>query len=217
MRIKKYLNDEFYSVITLATNALERFPNDAITPKFAYLKAIATGKIAGTNEAMRNEMKNITIEYPRTEIAIAAQNLIDIIDDETPEMRQAEQVERAKALYVAKNVNDTHYFVWMLDSRESINQLLFDLQNFSIEHFINDRLSHDRTNFNAKNVLMVVKGFSEFQRAMMYYTAFAKDSDSKKNIKYEYSIFVISDQNYKIMEENGNIEDYIEFFKTEYR
>ena len=214
---EKYTNEEFFAVITLSNEAFEKFPNDALLPRFAYLRAIATGRMAGTNEAMRNEMRQITADYPRTEIATAAQNLIDIIDDETPEMRQAEQVERAKTLYVAKNETDTHFFVWMLNSRESINQLWFDLQNFSIEHFINDRLTIERSNFNATNDLLIVKGFTNFQNITLYLTTFAGDRDVKKNINYEYSFFLISEENLSILQKDGNIADYIEFFKTEYR
>jgi hypothetical protein len=40
------------------------------------------------------------------------------------------------------------------------------------------------------------------------------DAEAKKNAKYQYSVFMISERNYAIMEEEGNIEDYMEFFKT---
>jgi len=211
----RFNNGEYATVIALADNALERFPKDRLASKFAYLKGLSVGRLAGTDEAMRNEMKKITADYHGTEISKAAQNLIDFLDLQTPEMKQAEQVERAKTLYKLDK-NDVHWFVWFVDRKESINQLWFDLQNFSYEHFINDRLDFERKDINAQKVLLIVKSFSDFQRTNEFYIIFVKDSESKKNIKYEYSVFLISKTNYATMEEDGNINDYIEFFKKEY-
>ena len=164
---------------------------------------------------MREEMRRITIEHSGTEIARAAQNLIDFIDDVAPELRQAEQVERAKTLY-EYNLDETHYFVWGLDSKESINQLWFDIQRFYTDHFINEKLTIERNNFDAQNILMIVKGFDDFQRAQEFYRKFLSEPEYTKNIKYEHSVFLISESNFIIMETDGKINDYIEFFKNEY-
>jgi len=210
-----YNNGEYHLVINLANDALARFAKDALAPMFAYLKAIATGKIVGTNEAMRNEMRSITTEYPGTEVAIAAQNLINFIDDEEPELRVVEQVERAKALYEFTQTG-AFYFIWMIDSREDINQLSFDVQSFYIERFTNVPLEFERNRINERSVLLMVKGFDDLPRAQAFLRTFMMDIDAMKHARYQNTPFLISEDNYATLAEEKNIEDYIEFFKKEY-
>ena len=206
---------EFQSVINLANDALEQFPKDALAPKFAYLKGISTGRLAESVEVMRNEMKEIIAQYPRTDIAAEAQNVINYIDGETPEMMVAEQVERAKALY-EYTTDGVFYFGWMVDAKENINQLSFDVQVFNLEYFIDVGLEFDRNRINDRYVLLMVKGLKEYSNALAYYRRFVMDLDVMKNAIYQNTIFLISESNYAILEEDKQIEDYIEFFKKEY-
>ena len=210
-----YNKSEYQMVINLATDALERFPKDVLAPKFAYLSAISAGKIAGTEEAMRNEMRKITSTYPSTDVAKEAQNLIDFIDSYTPEMRQAEQVERAKALYTYDEIV-AHYFAWAIDVKENINQLSFDIQKYNIEHYTNDQLGFERVNIGARYVLLMVKGLPNFASAQNYYRYFVMDSEVMKNVMYQNDTFLITESNLAILEEDKKVEDYIEFFKKEY-
>ncbi len=210
-----YNKTEYQAVIGMATDAMNQFPKDALIPKFAFLKALSTAKLAGTPEAMRAEMRKIVTEYPGNEIAAEAQNLIDYIDGKDPVMKQAEQVERAKALY-AYNEAEPYYFVWMVASKEDMNQLSFDVLNFNIDHFINSKLEVTRNNIDNSHVLLVVKSFPNLEKAQGYYRSFVMTPDMMKNVKYEHTNFLISESNYRILEQDKKVEDYIEFFKKEY-
>jgi len=212
---QRFGDGDYRTVIALAGDALERFPNDALAPMFAYLKAVSAGKIDGTNESMRNEMRSVVERFPGTEVAAAAQNTINFIDGEEPELMQAEQVERARAMY-DYTVAGPFYFVWMVDARENINQLSFDVQAFNIERFINEPLTFERNRISDRHVLLTVKGLADYHRAQAYYRTFVMDLDAMKNARLEYFVFLISEGNYAILEEEKNIEDYIEFFKKEY-
>jgi len=211
----QYISADYRSVINLATDAMERFPKDALVPKFAYLRAVSLGKLAGTNEAMRAEMKTITTGYSGTDIAAEAQKVIDLIDGEDPLMKLVEQAERAKALY-SYSETDAHYFVWMVDTKENINQLSFDVQSFNIDRFIDLNLEFERNRINERHVLLIIKEFADMPRAQAYYRTFVMDMDVMKNAGYEYATLLISVSNYAILTEDRNIEDYIEFFKKEY-
>jgi len=211
----QFNNNNFTAVIAIVDNALGRFPNDALTPMFAYLKAISAGRLAGTNEAMREEMRKITLEYPETEIAVSAQNLIDVIDGVEPELKQIEQVERAQVLYTYIE-NEPHYFVWMIDSRENVTQLLFDLQAYAADYFVDYQFEYERVNFDARRIFLMASGFLNFDRTRAFYQTFTLEPESKKNVLYEYNVFLISQRNFIVMESEGNLEDYLEFFKKEY-
>ena len=210
-----YNKSEYRTVINHANDALDRFPKDVLAPKFAYLRAISTGRLAGTNEAMRTEMKKVTTDYPGTDIAAEAQKVIDFIDGIDPEMKLADQVERAKALYTHTETG-AFYFGWMVDSKENTGLLSYDVQRFNIERFTNVDLKFETNRIDDRHVLLMVKGLSDYQRARAYYSTFVMDLETMKNARYANATFLISESNYAILAEDKKIEDYIEFFKKEY-
>jgi len=130
-------------------------------------------------------------------------------------MKQAEQVERAKTMY-AYSETGAFYFGWMVDVKENINQLSFDVQSFNIDRYTNVELPFEANRINDRVVLLMVKGFAEYQRAQAYYRTFVMDLETMKNAKYAQMPFLISESNYAILAEEKNVEDYIEFFKKEY-
>ncbi len=209
-----YNSGKYEQVIALANDAMARFPKDVLEPKFAYLKALSTGKL-GTQETMRNEMKKVVAAYPGNEVATAAQNLIDYIDGKTPELKQADQIERAKSLYTF-NPSEAHYFGWVLQAKEDVNQMSFDLLNFNLDHYPNTKLEFVRNNIDNNHVILIVKSFPGLTQAQGYYRSFLLDSNTMKNIKYDHTPFLISESNYIILEKDKRIDDYIEFFKKEY-
>ncbi|MDR2037822.1 MAG: tetratricopeptide repeat protein, partial [Bacteroidales bacterium] len=121
----------YEQTISIASAAIDRYPKDVLEARFAYLRAVSEGRIKGTQEAMRNELKKIVDGYPGTEVAAAAQETIDFIDGKDPTMKIEEQVERAKEIYTF-NTEGTYYFAWILQSKEDLNQLSFDLLNFNL-------------------------------------------------------------------------------------
>ncbi len=211
----RYNQADYPTAITLAADALNRYPKDALAPKFAYLKGLAAGKAAGTPEAMRGEMKKIVTDYPSNEVAAEAQNIINYIDGKDPTMKQVDRVERAKSLYTFTETG-AFYFVWMVQAKEDINQLSFDLLNFNLDHYINSKLELIRNNIDSNHVLLVVKGFPALDRVQGYYRSFMMNPVTLKNIKYEQVSFIISEGNYAILDQDKKVEDYIEFFKKEY-
>jgi outer membrane protein assembly factor BamD (BamD/ComL family) len=211
-----YNQGEYRQVISMAGDAIEHFPDDALTPKFAYLKALSEGKTAeGDAEAMRNAMKTVVATYSETDIAVEAQKLIDFIDGQQPEMKQTDQAERAKTLYT-HTTNDAFIFVWMIDAKENINQLAFDVQSFNIDRFTNVDLKYETVRINDRHVLLTVKGLLDYQRAQAYLRTFVMDLHVTQNARYDHTTFLIADANYRILIEDKKPEDYLEFFKREY-
>ncbi len=210
-----YNRGEYERVIALATDAVARYPKDVLVPKFAYLKALSTGKL-GTQETMRNEMKKIVAGYPGDEVAVAAQELINYMDGEDPTMKQADQVERAKSIYTHQTTG-VFYFGWLIQAKEDINQLSFDVLNFNLDRYANTKLELVRNNIDTDHVILIVQSFPDLAKAQEYYRMFVMNSASvAKNTKYEYTPFIISADNYIVLEGDKKIGDYIEFFKKEY-
>jgi hypothetical protein len=211
---QSYQDGQYAQVVAVATSALERYPNDVLRPKFAYLKALSTGKL-GTQAVMRTELQRITEAFPENEIAQAAQDIIDYIDGKDPSLKKAVQTQRVQSLYSVNNA-ETHYFAWVLSAKEDFNQLSFDLLNFNLDHYLNTKLELDRAAFDEKNILLIVKSFPNADQAKSYYQTFMKTADVTKNVKNEHTPVIISESNFSILEKDRKTDDYIEFFKNEY-
>jgi tetratricopeptide (TPR) repeat protein len=209
-----YTEGLYEQTISAATSAIERHPQDELTPKFAYLRALSAGRI-GTQETLRAEMKKITEEYPDNEVAVAAQEIIDFIDGIDPSLKKAEQTERVKSLYTSGETG-IHYFVWIVDAKEDINQLSFDLLNFNLDHYMNTKLELTRTVLDDKQTFLMVKSFADRTAAQDYYRSFEKNAGVKKNAKNQPVAVIISEHNFQILETDKKTDDYIEFFKKEY-
>jgi tetratricopeptide (TPR) repeat protein len=211
----KYKNGEYDSVISLSEDAINRFPTDVLKPKFAFLKGVSTGKLNDTG-TMREEMKKIIADYPNDEMAKEAQVLIDYIDGKDPELKRAEQIEHAEALYTYSE-EGPYYFVWVIQSNEDINQLTFDILNFNLDNFPNSKLEVIRNSLNDSRTMLLVRQFPEMEQAQGYYRSFLMNPEATiKNSKYEHFSFIITEKNYFILEQDRKVEDYLEFFKKEY-
>ncbi|MDR1666306.1 MAG: tetratricopeptide repeat protein [Bacteroidales bacterium] len=211
---QSYQDGQYAQVITVATSAIERYPNDVLRPKFAYLKALSAGQL-GRQAVMRAELQQITEEFPENEVAQAAQDIIDYIDGKDPALKKAAQTQRAQSLY-SINSAESHYFAWILSSKEDFNQLSFDLLNFNLDHYLNIKLELSRAAFDEKHILLIVKSFPDAEQAKAYYRTFMKTTEVTKNVKNEHTPVVISESNFSILEKDRKPEDYIEFFKKEY-
>ncbi|MDR0714961.1 MAG: tetratricopeptide repeat protein [Bacteroidales bacterium] len=209
-----YQDEQYAQVIAVAKSALDRYPNDILRAKFAYLKALSTGKL-GTQAVMRAELQKITEEYPDNEVAQAAQDIIDYIDGKDPSMKKTAQAQRAQSLY-SLNSAETHYFAWILSVKEDFNQLSFDLLNFNLDHYLNTKLEVSRAAFDENHILLIVKSFPDAAQAETYYQTFVKTPNATKNVKNEHTSIIISESNFSILEKDRKIDDYVEFFKKEY-
>ncbi len=213
-----FYQDRFAEVVVSAENAIKRYPKETLVPNFAYLKALALGRLntENTREAMRGEMKKFIAEYPQSELVKSAQQLIDFVDGVDPTMKQAEQVERAKSLYTY-TTEGTYYFGWLLDSKEDVNQATFDLLNFNLDRYANARLEAPiRNNIDNTHIILVVKSFATLADAQNYYQTFVKTTDTHKNVRYAHTPFIISEANYQVLTTDKKVDDYIEFFNAEY-
>ncbi|GHT23418.1 gliding motility protein [Bacteroidia bacterium] len=210
---QSYLDGWYEQVISVANDAINKYPKDVLLPKFDYLRASAVGKL-GNQATMRTEMQKIAEAYPGNEMAQLAQDIIDVIDGKDPSLKKAAQAERVKTLYKAGETG-IHYFVWVVTSKEDLNQLSFDLLNFNLDHYLNSNLELSRSVIDDSHTLLIVKSFPDVAQAKAYYQTFIKNAGVTKNVKKEHTPVIISEGNFAILEKDKKIEDYIEFFKNE--
>jgi hypothetical protein len=218
-----YAREDYPSVVTLAAMGLDRYKSSELSPKFAYLQAIALGKLYGM-DTMVSPLTQITLNYPSTAIDTAARELLEAIQrvrnsgtEATPSDPNPAVAELPQYAYKPDNL---HFIVFVVNIKDTkIDPLKNKIYGFNKEFFRFQQF--DISNIYLDDVLQMVtiSKFENKDKAMDYYHLLKTDSKYYKEINQtaSASILVISDNNYTTFYKNKNLrEDYQQFFNQHY-
>jgi tetratricopeptide (TPR) repeat protein len=202
-------------VISRTEHALRAYPGHTLIPQFEYLGTLANGKISD-RKVFRDNLLSIIAKYPNTEIAGDAQNLINYMDKEHPEIKEAEELKVSKQLY-QQSSDSTHYFGFVLDKKINTNQLVFNIINFNLDQFDNLNLMVEIISLNANQQLILVKTFRNPQLVMQYLKAISSSSEILKDMPDVSMIpLAISKQNLKTLQEDKSVDRYLKYYNDNY-
>lgn len=210
-----YLSGQYQQVISNAQSSITRFKGNTVLSKFALLKAMAMGK---TSDPMsyRNELTKVIANYPNNEVAVQAKEMIAFLNTYKPETKQLEDIKVAEVIYNSDD-KTSFLFVLVIERKEDINQVVFDLINFNLDNFSNDHLELNNEDFGKTYKILQVKTFTDKDKAMKYFTTLNSKPAALKNIKGATKIqFVISPANLEILKKQDNADTYLEFFKKHF-
>jgi tetratricopeptide (TPR) repeat protein len=221
--IKQYyeLTYEFYKsgnyneVISRSDFALKNFSNNPLIPQFAYLGLLAKGKNSD-RKIFRDNLVALVAAYPSTEVALDAQNLIQYMDQEHPEFKEAEEVILSKKLY-QKGFDTEHVFAFLVDKKLNTNQLVFNIINFNLDNFDKLNLKVDIIELNQLQKLVIVKSFPDKLKAMEYLNLISTSEAVYKDMpKVSLTPIAISIENLNTLKEDKVSERYLKFYNENY-
>ncbi|MFO7658097.1 MAG: tetratricopeptide repeat protein [Bacteroidales bacterium] len=211
-----YLNNNFNEVITRCNHALANFPDDILIPKFAYLRALSSGRTQDI-KTFRDNLLEIISKYPGTEVSEDAKNIVAYLDKEKPEMKADEDKEIALKLYEA-NDNAIHYFAFVVPKGLNINQMIFNIINFNLDYFDVLNLKIENVELNNEQSLLTVRQFQDKNQSVEYFNMVMANKDIFKDIPTENMImFAITAANLEILKTDKLAGRYLMFFKENYR
>ena len=228
-----YQNGNYDKVKENCQYALNNYQESDLIPRFAYLNALATGKLSG-RQAYRKELNQIMEKYPETGVSQKAEETLAMLekieleratadDSEQQEGRkQAEEEQEEEQLASEElyqlDTSETHYFVVLAKNSVDYNQLKFNLTNFHIDNYKLDQFTIEKEQFNENFQNVVVKSFESAQPTIKYYQQIEADEkvfdDFKKG---EYRFFIISECNYKTLMSERSVGIYLQFFNQHYQ
>ena len=210
-----YRTGNYAEVIVRTDYALKNYTESPLIPQFTYLSTLAKGKNSD-QKVFRENLTALVLKYPGTDIASDAQNLIDYMDKEHPELKEAEEIKLSKKLY-RFSATDPHIFVYVLNKKINANQLIFNIINFNLDQFDQLNLRVDLAELNSTENLILVKSFPNQQEVMQYLKAIRSSETILKDMP-EVSLLplVISEENMKTLREDKSIDRYLKFFNENY-
>ncbi|MFP4017670.1 MAG: tetratricopeptide repeat protein [Bacteroidales bacterium] len=234
--LEAYEKGNYNKVIENYKQAKEDYTESKYIPRFEFLRALAIGQTEDII-SYRKALEKINKEYPDTEIAESAQNMLAYLDktelknleehfaanksrkenkntqnEKTADEQEEEEQEESK--YSIREA-DNYYCVVVANKTDiDIGRLNFDLINFNLDYFLQKDYSTETRELNDYQTLISIKRFKSLEETKKYYNTLQKREDrvfSEINEK-DYSYFYISVKNYLELLENKSVMEYMSFF-----
>lgn len=211
-----YKAENFPEVISRTDFAIKNYTGNPLIPQFTYLNILARGK-TDDRKIFRENLTAVVAQYPNSEIAMDAQNIIDYLDIEHPEIKIVEETKLSQKLYQA-SPEIPHLFAFILNKNIDANQLVFNIINFNLDHFDNLNLRVEIMNLNATQNLILVKSFLNKQQVMEYLNNIrVSDAIFKDMPVVVMTPIAVSETNLQTLLEDKSVDRYLIFFNEYYQ
>jgi tetratricopeptide (TPR) repeat protein len=220
-----YEKDQYKQVLEMIQAAPPKFGTQHdLMPKFALLKAMCTGNLEG-NEAYCKELKTVIASYPNGPEAVRSREISRLISCEG--FKEADPAANTKPADPAAESFTTdddkiHYFLVVLHGADiRINDVKAAMTDYVNKNYSTDglKVSNIFLGTDVNTPIMVLRKFDNKAAAMRFYNAVLKDksllgeSDKKT---YTKEIYPITQENYRRVLKNRNLDGYDAFFRNNY-
>lgn len=193
---RKYLAQEFRTVIDSSTVYSSKFTGDPIVPKFELLKAFAIGRLQGF-EAYKKALNEVALNYPLSEEGKKAQ---DLYSNVLPTL--------ANKKFKENSPEDTYYLVYVFDraNKSAADSLQVKLNNAIAEIGVKD-LSLSQDIYDPEKLFVVVHGLESHLGALGLGEKIRENKND--NLRIDKDFFAVSSSNYEIILIHKNLNAYL--------
>ena len=241
--LEKFKNGMYFSVINDCNSLTEKYEDKKYLSKLAYLKAMSVGRTQDI-VSFRKALKNVTENYPDTDVAESANNTLNFLEkteleqissyfaknkekrdrqkedgqegSEQEEEAQVSAEEEEESPYRYRE-DDSYYFVIIVNTENvDIDKFKFDLINFNLDYYLQKDYTTSSQTFNEHNTIVSVKRFKDLKTVHDYYDVLSKKEERVFSDIDEkhYEYFYVSVKNYPTLLEKKSIIEYIKFFEN---
>lgn len=188
------------------------FPGNALKPKFDMLNALSD---ADNLDNFKNSLQKVALKYPSNEVGERAQQLLDYL-------RRGSVLEDAgKAIETASytfNETEEQYFMFIMQGTgKNATTLKNNLATFNSGNFGSDNLKISSLLLGKENSIILVKSFTNVEKAMIYYYAVKDNTGVFKDLQKDiFTPMVISKSNYVQFFKVKDVVGYTAFFEENY-
>lgn len=216
---------QYRTAILYSNEALSSYQDEALIPRFAYLRAISLGKTMSV-DTMKVALNQLIQDYPQSEIVEYARLILgesgtagSAASPETGTAVVSDSVRKAMDFTMYKfNPMATHFYALIVDGNQvnvygtKVRITDFNTKNYSIENLqVNSVLLDDNRQ------MITVSSFNELSKALKYFKGIRDDSYIFSGMREgTYDQFLISAENYPTFFKEKNTAAYQQFFKKNY-
>jgi outer membrane protein assembly factor BamD (BamD/ComL family) len=210
-----YNKESFADVISISDEALKKYPQNSLAPKFLLLRAYSVGRTSD-ERTFKDELNKLIKLWPETVESKKASEIIAYLNQKMPELKIEEDKKIATEIYSA-DTTATHLFTLIIaDPSFNLNQASFDVISYNIDNFTNKNYKTEGTLFENKFILITVSGFTSYSEALNYFNIFKTEKSVRNPVNAKMMKFLISADNIKVLKTDKDPERYLLFFKEKY-
>jgi outer membrane protein assembly factor BamD (BamD/ComL family) len=230
----QYQAGRYAEAVQTATQINAQYPQNLIQPQIALLCAFAVAQTESLG-VYKQALAGLIKQYPNSEAAKTAITLLTALDEKalqytppvavadtppappTPPAHAAADSSAAIKTNYTANPEGTHYFAILFESKQPGNDLLFALESYNAEQFLDQNYEVAVHSLAKGYTAVFVKSFDNRQDAAAY--AQKLDEENVLLTLFDPVAFrrlLITPENLELLAVTGEVIDYLEFFNTEY-
>ena len=190
---KKYEVNTTVTLLDEVEDAIDLYTGDEIVSKFELLKANIVGKLKGVEE-YKTALNFVALNYPNSTEGKTAETLLT---KNIPYLQKLKfDGEKATTWKLIYKITDT------INAKDRI--LVDKIKKFTSERTV-EKLSYSVDTYLMEEVLLVVHGIPTEEKAKDIVTIL----QDYKDFKIKEAVVIISTENYKVVQVQKNLEEYI--------
>ncbi len=209
-----YQAKQFPEVIARCRTSETRYQGNALAPKFALLKALATGQTTDV-DAFKTSLLSVIKNFPNDSVKTKASELLKSLSNFQG------GVHRDSAVVQSYNyrADTVHYYVVLVESvTYDLNTFRFNLSDFNTKFYSLKNLNLTNSLLGTNYQMTTVQAFPNKKEADEY--AKSLDDDDAVFLNIDPNItetFIISAPNYKTLIKDLKVKEYLDFYKLVYQ
>ncbi len=233
-----YMQAKFAKVNADADRFIADNPGNALVPNFEFMKVLCVGK-SGDLNMFKTALVGFMQKYSDEELAGVAQNILEyfgttdvsaliaelesrpqvnVVEENTMEKDSASVSKTPAEAYTFDEMAEHFYVIYVKLADVDIKRLSFEVRNFNIFNFSMRTFNVVDTPYDSNYELMTVRTFKNQRQSVNYSKMIANSEDVFSKLKNaDYKVFVISSDNFTKLQKNKNINEYLKFYKENYR
>ena len=210
-----YIKESFSEAISISDEALKKYPQNQLAPKFLLIRAYSVGRLKD-QRTFKEELAGLIKLWPETVESKKAAEIIAYLNQKMPELKVEEDKKIATEIYAADTTSNHVFALIIADPVFNLNQASFDVISYNIDNYTNKNYKTEGVLIENKFILITVSGFSGYAQTMDYYTKFKTGQFVRNLTGAKMMTFIISDDNLKVLKNDKEPERYMIFFKEKY-
>lgn len=203
------------AALGIIDNAVNEFPDSELIPKYMLLKAYALAPSL-TEKRLKEELVVIAEQYPGTEEAARASEMIAFLNRKVPELKQEDEIERAVSLYDTLDASPYRFVLVLKNNNLDVNRLAFDIINYNIDNYTNENYNTRGELVDNKYIMITVGLFEDRSSAMDYYNDFSPARTLQVDPEAETLFFIINSGNFDSFITDKDPDRYYLFFRENF-
>lgn len=203
-----YKSEKYPNAWNMTQEALKKYTQSEITPKWWLLDALITAKLSH-KDSLKLKLERIIATYPQSPEATEAQNILSHLSGE----KSSAQSQAREGGEFTDVKSAPHQFMLVVENKGiDLNLIRSTISNFNSLKYANSRLQLRNILMGKDYQLILVSGFKNQSEALQYLREINQDMDFIAYIPKPNHQVVITSDNFRKFYQKQMLHQYVEFY-----